>query len=135
MLLTADEIRAAGKVHANYDALWDDVQRVADRVHTTRGDEQAWAWHHLLLAVANFKTQATLLPPSLPVSQTTPLHREDVLEISGGTRLAGPAHQVFAEVQQRALAPHGRLCGAARPGPAGARWRRAEAWASSSRAI
>jgi hypothetical protein len=86
MLLTADEIRAAGKIDAPYVALWEDVQRVADRVHATSGNQRAWAWHHLLLAVANFKTQATLFPPGLlPAPETISLQREDVLVVPMAT--------------------------------------------------
>jgi hypothetical protein len=83
MLLTADEIRAAGKIEATYDTLWKDVQRVANRVHVTNGNERAWAWHHLLL-VANFKTRATLFPPVLlPAPETMSLRRKDVPLIAG----------------------------------------------------
>ena len=49
--------------------------------------------------------------------------------------LAGLAHQVLAHAQQLPFPSHPRLPGAGWPGRAGARWRRAEACASSSLAI
>jgi hypothetical protein len=87
MLLTADEIQAAGSMGASYEALWKDVQQVADRVHVVTGNEQVWAWHHLLLAVANFKAQAVLSPPALPAAETSSVQRNDVLAIpiAGGS--------------------------------------------------
>jgi hypothetical protein len=69
--------------------LWADVQLIADRVHATKGEERACAWHHLLLAVANFKTQATLFPPALPDGSASP-HRQDALRVplaSGALKL------------------------------------------------
>ena len=86
MLLTANEIQATGPIAADYEALWADVQQIADRVHTAKGEDRAWAWDHLLLAVANFKTQATLFPPTLP-GLRTPIRRKDALKV---TLASGP---------------------------------------------
>lgn len=104
MLLTADEIRAVGEIDAPYVALWEDVQRVANRVHATSGNERAWAWHHLLLAVANFKTQATLFPPVLlPAPETMSLQRQDVLVVPmavGTLELSAEDPAAWAQLSQ-----------------------------------
>jgi hypothetical protein len=80
MLLTASEIRATGSIAVDYGALWEDVQLIAERVHASKDEDRAWAWHHLLLAVANFKTQATLFPPALP-APAAPIHRKKALKV------------------------------------------------------
>lgn len=41
----------------NDGGLWDDVLWLAQRFHTARGDDRLVAWHHLVLAVGNFKRQ------------------------------------------------------------------------------
>ena len=87
-ILTAAEVRAAGRFESAFDGLWADVLAIADRVHDTADSERAWAWHHLLLAAANFKTHAKLFPPALPAAPralTRP--RADVLDVptAGGS--------------------------------------------------
>lgn len=81
-LLSAAEIEAVGQFDSDFDKLWMDVQLVADRVHETEGDQRAWAWQHLLLAVANFKAWAELRLPSLPVISRFPdPQRREVLTV------------------------------------------------------
>jgi len=62
----------------NDTGLWSDVLLLADRVWgASAADERVLAWHHLLMAVGNFKRQggrrimpAVDLPPARPVSRT-----------------------------------------------------------------
>lgn len=48
------------------DRLWRDVLALADRFWESEGDLRLDSWHHLLLAVGNFKRQARVEPPTLP---------------------------------------------------------------------
>jgi hypothetical protein len=88
-----------------YEALWKDVQAAADRVHLSRGTDRSWAWHHLLLAVGNFKSQMPLfaaqLPPALAGEHPD---RGEILEVQvpGGRltlRLRDPA--TWRELSER----------------------------------
>lgn len=81
-ILTADEVRAVGGFDSAFDGLWADVLAVADRVHDTADTERAWAWQHLLLAAANFKTHAKLFPPPLSAAPRVPAQpRADALDV------------------------------------------------------
>jgi hypothetical protein len=48
-----------------YEALRMTFRRQQTR-SPSRGTDRSWAWHHLLLAVGNFKAQMPLFPPRLP---------------------------------------------------------------------
>jgi hypothetical protein len=75
-------VEAAGRFAAIYETLWQDVQAAADRVHSTAGAKRYWAWHHMLLAVANFKAQMPLFPKRLPHLQADgDLDRRDALRV------------------------------------------------------
>lgn len=65
-MLTKTEVEAAARFAPIYEALWQDVQAAADRIHRTADAEHYWAWHHMLLAVASFKAQMPLFPERLP---------------------------------------------------------------------
>jgi hypothetical protein len=81
-MLTKAEVEAVKGFDPAYEALWQDVQAAADRVHLTRGTDRSWAWHHLLLAAANFKAQMPLFPARLaPVPASENLERGDILEV------------------------------------------------------
>jgi hypothetical protein len=79
-LLTAAEIRAVGPIDEAADRLWTDVLSVAARVHSSEGVERAWAWQHLLLAVANFKAPLKVYPASLPKVSAEQPRRRPTLE-------------------------------------------------------
>jgi len=87
-MLTKAEVEAVKGFDPAYETLWHDVQAAADRVHLTRGTDRSWAWHHLLLAVANFKAQMPLFPARLPpVPGSANLQRGDILEVPVPGRL------------------------------------------------
>jgi hypothetical protein len=82
VMLTRAEVLAVRPFGPDYEALWEDVRAVADRVHLSRGADRSWAWHHLLLAAANFKAQSPVFPaPLSPVPAAAELVRGDILEV------------------------------------------------------
>jgi hypothetical protein len=81
-MLTKAEVRAVKGFGPAYKELWQDVQAAADRVHLSAGADLSWAWHHLLMAVSNFKAQAPLFPAPLPpAAPTETLERREILEV------------------------------------------------------
>ena len=81
-MLTGAEVRAAKGFDPAYESLWQDVQAVADRVHLSRDADRSWAWHHLLLAVGNFKAHMPLFPePLRPAPDKENLERGGTLEV------------------------------------------------------
>jgi hypothetical protein len=82
VMLTRTDVLAVRKFGLAYETLWQDVQAAADRVHLSRGADRSWAWHHLLLAVANFKAESPVFPARLPpVPAAAELVRGDILEV------------------------------------------------------
>ncbi len=82
VMLMKAEVLAVWEFGPAYEALWQDVQAAADRVHLSRGADRSWAWHHLLLAVANFKAERPVFPARLPpIPAATELARGDILEV------------------------------------------------------
>jgi hypothetical protein len=82
VMLTRAEVLAVREFGPAYETLWQDVQAAADRVHLSRGADRSWAWHHLLLAVANFKSERPVFPARLPlVPSAAGLQRCDILEV------------------------------------------------------
>jgi len=82
VMLTKAEVLAVREFSPAYEALWRDVQAVADRVHLSRGTERSWAWQHLLLAAANFKAEAPVFPEPLPsIPAAANLERGKILEV------------------------------------------------------
>ena len=81
VMLTRAEVLAVGQFGPDYEALWQDVRGVADRVHLSCGTDRSWAWHHLLLASANFKAQSPVFPAGLPPVLSAELQRGDILEV------------------------------------------------------
>jgi hypothetical protein len=82
IMLTKAEVQAVKGFDPAYASLWQDVQTAADRVHLSRGTDRSWAWHHLLLAVGNFKAQMPLFPEPLPPAPGGEnLERGETLEV------------------------------------------------------
>jgi hypothetical protein len=65
-MLTAGQIRTYGWISPDAAKLWDDVLHIADQVHVADTVSRQWAWHHLLLATANFKADRKVFPAPLP---------------------------------------------------------------------
>ena len=65
--------------------LWKDVQWLADRFWSTALSDAALAWHHLLLAVGNFKRQGgtRICPSALPASPVTRSEQPTALTVPG----------------------------------------------------
>lgn len=66
-LLTTAQLEALGNIVPVSDQLSRDLVKLAERVHATDGVDREFAWHHLLLAVANFKSERKVLLSPLPV--------------------------------------------------------------------
>jgi hypothetical protein len=82
IMLTKAEVGAVKGFGPAYKELWQDVQAAADRVHLSASADLSWAWHHLLMAVGNFKAQAPLFPAPLPpAAPTEALERREMLEV------------------------------------------------------
>ena len=82
VMLTKAEVLAVRQFGPDYEALWQDVQAAADRVHLSCGTDRSWASHHLLLAAANFKAQSPVFPAGLPpVPSAAELQRCELLEV------------------------------------------------------
>lgn len=81
-ILTSDEIERIGPIDVPLAALWADVELLARRTWGHSAAERDLAWHHLLLAVANYKSQAPVfmgLPPT--GAQPTLGEGEDSVEV------------------------------------------------------
>jgi hypothetical protein len=76
-MLTNDEITRIGTISRKAAGLWTDVQIIADTVHATEGAERCRAWHHLLLAAANFKAPAKVYVSALPAECDPDIHQRD----------------------------------------------------------
>jgi hypothetical protein len=81
VMLTRAEVLAVRQFGPDYEALWQDVQAAADRVHLSCSTDRSWASHHLLLAAANFKAQSPVFPAGLPPWSAAELQRDDILEV------------------------------------------------------
>src|SRR5216683_2408549 len=81
-MVTNDEISRIGPVSRKAAALWTDVEIIADAVHITQGAERCRAWHHLLLAAANFKAPVKVYLSALPAECDPDVdQRDQVLHI------------------------------------------------------
>jgi hypothetical protein len=65
-MLTREEIDLVGPIDPKLAALRSDVQLLADSVHVSTGAARELAWHHVLLAVGNYKAQAPLFVSAFP---------------------------------------------------------------------
>jgi hypothetical protein len=77
-LLTPETIDAYHALWSD-DGLWEDVQRLAARFWVAGDDERHVRWHHLVLAVGNFKRQGgtRLWPASVPDCPTGEARPQD----------------------------------------------------------
>jgi hypothetical protein len=84
-MLVNEEISRIGFISRKAATLWTDVQIIADTVHATQGVERCRAWHHLLLAAANFKAPVKMYAAALP-GRVRPAHRPagQVLQVPAG---------------------------------------------------
>jgi hypothetical protein len=104
-MLTKAEAQAVKGFYPAYETLWRDVQAAADRVHRALGTDQEWAWHHVLLAVANFKAQMPVFParlPPLPVGEN--FKRGDTLHVpvpGGPLTLRSEDPRTWRELSER----------------------------------
>ena len=84
-MLTREEIDTVGPLGPKLAALWSEVQLLADSVHLRTGADRDLAWHHLLLAVGNYKAQAPLFVLAFPsTSEPTIARREQTLTVRAG---------------------------------------------------
>jgi hypothetical protein len=93
-MITREEIDIVGPIDPKLAALWSDVQFLADSVHAHTGAERDLAWHHLLLAVGNYKAQAPLFVLAFP---SAPEHRTVQREQTLAVRIGGELLEVSAE--------------------------------------
>ncbi|MGE5292700.1 MAG: hypothetical protein ACM3ML_37020 [Micromonosporaceae bacterium] len=102
-MLTCEEIDAVGPIDTDLVALWADVQLLADAVHMSTDAERQLAWHHLLLAVGNYKAQAPLFAvafPSTPEPKT--VERKQSLRLRAGGQILEVSGEVPSTWQKLA---------------------------------
>lgn len=87
-MLTREDIDMVGPIDPKLAALWSDVQLLADSVHLRTGADRDLAWHHLLLAVGNYKAQAPLFVLAFPsTSEPRIARREQTLTMRASDKL------------------------------------------------
>lgn len=87
-MLTREEIDLVGPIDPQLAALWSDVELLADSVHMSTGAARERAWHHLLLAVGNYKAQAPLFVLAFSdTSEPRCVRREQTLTVRAGDEL------------------------------------------------